>query len=45
VQAQSEYLSGVLPVVVNETAPVGADRMSEAGGIFGVTQFEESTFR
>lgn len=45
VQAQSEYLAGVLPVVVNEVAPVGADRMSEAGGIFGVTQFDESTFR
>ena len=45
VQAQSEYLVGVLPVIVREVAPVGADRMSEAGGIFGITQFDESTFR
>jgi hypothetical protein len=45
VQGQTEYLVGVLPVMVREVAPMGADQMSEAGGLFGITQFDESTFR
>lgn len=45
VQAQTEYLVGVLPITVREVAPVGADQMPDAGGVFGITQFNESKFR
>lgn len=44
-QAQTDYLTAVLPITIRETATMGADRMPDAGGLFDVTQFGESTFR
>jgi len=44
-QRQREFLRMVLPLVVRENGPVGADRLPDAGGVFEVTTFEGSTFR
>ncbi len=44
-QGQTDYLTAVLPIVIRETGPTGADRMPDAGGLFDVTEFGESTFR
>jgi hypothetical protein len=35
----------VLPLVVREPGPTGADRLPDAGGLWEVTDFDESTFR
>ncbi|MBN8635949.1 MAG: hypothetical protein J0M07_11550 [Anaerolineae bacterium] len=45
VQPMTDYLSAVLPITVREAASMGADQLPDAGGVFGVTPFDESTFR
>jgi hypothetical protein len=45
VQAQQDYLKTVLPLHFDEVGAMGADRMPDAGGVFDVTQFNQSTFR
>ena len=44
-QRQMDFLQGVLPITHRENAPTGADRLPDAGGIFEVTSYEESTYR
>lgn len=44
-QPQTDYLTGVLPVEFREGGTVGADTLPNAGGVFDVTQFGDSTFR
>ena len=44
-QGQMDRLAAVLPLVVREIAPTGVDALPEAGGLFSVTEFENSTFR
>lgn len=45
VQRQAEYLVGRQPIVRREIGPTGADALPEAGGVLGVTPFDDSTFR
>src|SRR5690606_29303848 len=45
VQGQMDRLTGVMPLVRREIGPTGADRLPDAGGVFEVTRFEDSTFR
>ncbi|MBK9745253.1 MAG: hypothetical protein IPO91_00600 [Chloroflexi bacterium] len=45
VQPMTDYLIAVLPITVREAASMGADQLPDAGGVFGVTPFDESTFR
>jgi hypothetical protein len=42
---QFDTLTAVMPLTHREGGPSGADRLPESGGAFGVTRFEESTFR
>jgi len=35
----------VLPLVHREVASMGADRLPDAGALFDVTSFDDSTFR
>lgn len=44
-QGQLDRLAAVMPFVQREVAPTGADRLPDAGGLFGVTEYEHSTFR
>ncbi len=44
-QRQRDRLRLVLPRTVDEVGTVGVDRMPDAGGLFGVTDFNDSTFR
>jgi hypothetical protein len=44
-QAQTDYLTAVLPITIREAGTIGVDRMPDAGGVYNVTQFGESTFR
>lgn len=45
VQRQAEHLAGRQPIVTREVGPTGADALPEAGGLFGVTPFDDSTYR
>jgi len=45
VQGQLDLLTSVLPMTVREIGPSGADRLPDAGGVFQVTSFDNSTFR
>lgn len=45
VQTQMDRLTGVQPVVHREVGTTGADRRRSAGGIFEVTEFDDSTYR
>lgn len=45
VQQQGDRLYSVLPPTFREIAPTGADRLPNAGGVFEVTSFEDSTYR
>jgi hypothetical protein len=45
VQGQAEFLTGTLPLVHREVGPTGADELPDAGGLFGVTPFQDSTYR
>jgi hypothetical protein len=42
---QFDALTGMLPMVEREGGPSGGDRLPDAGGTFGITRFEDSTFR
>ena len=45
VQGQMDRMTSVLPLVHSEVGPTGADRLSDAAGLFEVTDFNHSTFR
>jgi hypothetical protein len=45
IQAQADYLTMVLPLVIKEHGSTGADSVPESGGLFDVTGFSDSTFR
>jgi hypothetical protein len=45
IQGQGEFLTAVLPLRVREAGSSGADRLPNAGGVFDVTGFQQSTFR
>lgn len=44
-QGQADYLTTVLPLTIKESGSTGADSMPEAGGLFDVTGYSDSTFR
>jgi hypothetical protein len=44
-QRSSEFLTAVLPLRINEAGATGADRFPDKGGVFGVTDYGDSTFR
>jgi hypothetical protein len=44
-QGQMDRLVATMPVVQREVAPTGADTLPDAGGLFGVTEFDGSTYR
>lgn len=44
-QGQRDRLAMVLPKMLPERGTVGADRLLEAGGVFEVTRYDDSTFR
>jgi hypothetical protein len=44
-QRSTDYLTGVLPIRVSETGSTGIDEFPDKGGLFGVTEFGDSTFR
>jgi hypothetical protein len=44
VQPLGDFLTGVMPMVVREVGPTGADQLPDATGVFSVTEFEHSTF-
>lgn len=45
IQGQSDYITAVLPLVIREGGSTGADGMPDAGGLFTVTGYGDSTFR
>jgi hypothetical protein len=45
VQGQSDCLTGVLPLIIKEAGSTGADSLPDAGGLFSVTGYGDSTFR
>ncbi len=44
-QGQLDRLVAVGPLVRREVGPTGADRVPDAGGMFEITRFSDSTFR
>jgi hypothetical protein len=44
-QRAADALVSVQPMVRREIGPTGADAMPDAGGVFGVTSFDDSTYR
>lgn len=44
-QPGTDRLTAVFPRTYRQTGPTGADRLADAGGIFGVTDYEDATFR
>jgi hypothetical protein len=44
-QGQLDFITGVLPLTLKEAGSSGADRMPDAGGLFSVTGFGDSSFR
>jgi hypothetical protein len=44
-QPQQEALVAVMPLRLHEAGVMGADALPDAGGLYGVTHFEDSTFR
>lgn len=45
VQRSGDHLVSRQPVVVREGGPTGADALPDPGGLFGVTGFDDSTYR
>lgn len=43
-QSLGDFLTAIMPIVLREVAPTGADSLPEATGVFSVTEFEHSTF-
>jgi hypothetical protein len=44
-QGSSDFITGMLPLRLKEAGSSGADRVPDAGGLFTVTGFGDSTFR
>ena len=44
-QRTTDFLTGVQPIRVQEAGATGIDAFPDKGGLFGVTEFGESTFR
>lgn len=44
-QRSMDYLTQVLPLRLRDAGATGADRLPDAGGLFGVTEYGESTYR
>jgi hypothetical protein len=44
-QRQSDFLTAHTPLRHSEIGPTGADALPDPGGLFGVTRYENSTFR
>jgi hypothetical protein len=44
-QRQRDRLTAVLPLRHREVGPTGGDHLPDAGGVFGITNFEDATFR
>ncbi len=44
-QRSTDFLTGVMPVRIKEAGATGADGFPDKGGLFGVTEYGESTFR
>lgn len=44
-QTSQEYLTQVLPLRLQERAGSGIDRLPDKGGVFSVTEYDESTYR
>jgi hypothetical protein len=44
-QGQQDALVAVMPLRFREAGATGADALPDAGGLFGVTHFQDSTFR
>jgi len=44
-QGQRDRLAAIEPITVTERGPVGADTLVNAGGVFEVTFYNDSTFR
>jgi hypothetical protein len=44
-QRMGDALVAIQPLVRREIGPTGADAMPDAGGVFGVTTFDDSTYR
>ncbi len=44
-QSQRDFIKEVLPKTIRQIGPTGADRRPDAGGLFEITTFNDSTFR
>lgn len=44
-QPGTDRLTAIFPRTHREIGPTGADLLADAGGVFGVTDYEEATFR
>jgi hypothetical protein len=44
-QGNDDRLNGWVPRTVRERGPTGADRLPDAGGLFEVTSYDDSTYR
>jgi hypothetical protein len=44
-QGAADFLTAALPMRLREVGSTGADRIPDKGGVYGVTEFGESTFR
>jgi hypothetical protein len=44
-QTSTDFLTGVRPITIREAGSTGGERLPDAGGVFGVTSFSESSFR
>lgn len=44
-QTSTDFLTGMQPITIREAGSTGGERLPDAGGLFGVTSFSESTFR
>ena len=44
-QRTTDFLTAVMPLRVTEAGTTGVDSIPDKGGLFGVTEFGDSTFR
>jgi hypothetical protein len=44
-QPALDFLTGMQPITIREAGSTGGERLPDAGGVFGVTSFGDSTFR
>jgi hypothetical protein len=45
IQGSSDFISGVLPLQLEEGGSSGADRVADKAGLFGISSYGDSTFR